>query len=390
MLTSPRKTWQRLRNLFPVPAFYFDRPLVLLQSDDWGRVGLRDQAGLDQLHSDGIALGERPYDFYTLETAADVAALHATLAQHRDSTGRPPCLGMNFIQANLDFHRMREDGFRQIQLLPLCDGLPEGWLRPGLFEAYRDGIAHGVFRPQLHGLTHFCRPAIERHFSNSDQRGHLLRTLWQAATPYIYWRMPWIGYEYWDAEGANDRFLPMKDQADLIGQAVGIFSRTFSTLPDSACAPGYRANIDTHESWSKYGIRIAQNGPGTRTPPHFDRELLHSYRNVEFEPATDPNFSVDSCLLRAEQCFSKNIPAIVSLHSINFHSSVRDFRTPTLTSLHQFFSALEAAHPDLLYIHDRDLFELVQHGFFESAQGKTNLNVTRKTLTRARTRAPEA
>ena len=389
MLTSPRKAWQRLRSLLPVPAFYFDRPLVVLQSDDWGRVGLRDQEGLDQLRSAGMELGERPYDFYTLETSADVSALHETLAKHCDSTGRPPCIGMNFIQANLDFHRIKEDGFRQIHLLPLSDGLPEGWHRPGLFEAYRYGIAQQVFRPQLHGTTHFCRAAVERHFSDS-KRGDLLRTLWQAGTPYIYWRMPWIGYEYWDAEGANDRFLPAEEQSHLIGHAVGIFPRVFSTLPDSACAPGYRANVDTHEAWAKYGIRIAQSGPGALTPPHLDRELLHSYRSVEFEPATDPNFSLEACLLRAAQCFSRKIPAIISLHSINFHSSVKDFRSRSLKLLNEFFSALQAAHPDLLYVHDRDLFELVQHGCFESTQGTVKLNVTRKNLTRARTRGVEA
>lgn len=390
MLISYRKAWQRVREILPAPAFYFDRPLVLLQSDDWGRVGLRDREGLDQLRSAGIDLGESPYDFYSLETSADVAALHETLAKQRDSTGRMPCIGMNFIQANLDFQRIKEDGFRQIHLLPLCDGLPEGWNRPGLFEAYREGIGQHVFRPQLHGVTHFCRPAVERHVSDSGKRGDLLLTLWQAGTPYIYWRMPWIGYEYWDADGRNDRFLPANEQSDLIGRAVGMFSRMFSTLPDSACAPGYRANIDTCESWAKHGIRVAQNGPGTLTAPKLDRGLLHTCRTVEFEPATDQNFSVEACLLRAEACISRKIPVIISVHSINFHSSVKDFRGPTLKFLNQFLSALEAAHPDLLYIHDRDLYELVQRGFYETAQGTVKVNVTRRNLNRARSRKAEA
>ena len=75
-----QKLWQRGRDLFPVAGFHFDRPLVLLQSDDWGRVGLRDQEGLEQLRSAGLALGERPYDFYTLETADDLRALSTSWA----------------------------------------------------------------------------------------------------------------------------------------------------------------------------------------------------------------------------------------------------------------------------------------------------------------------
>ena len=68
----------------------------------------------------------------------------------------------------------------------------------------------------------------------------LLRTLWQAGTPYIHWRMPWIGYEYWDPEKAGDeRFLPADEQRELIGKAVGIFAKTFS----SAAAVGLRSRL---------------------------------------------------------------------------------------------------------------------------------------------------
>jgi hypothetical protein len=384
MLNYPRKVWLRVRDLLPIEGFHFDRPLVLLQSDDWGRVGLRDQEGLEQLRSAGIELGERPYDFYTLETAEDVTGLQQTLARHRDSTGRSPCIGMNFIQANLDFGRMKAEGFRQIQLLPFFDGVPQGWNRPGLFDAYRNGMLLGVFQPSLHGNTHFCGRAVERYLADSGERGSLLRTLWEAGTPYIHWRMPWIGYEYWDPDGSGDCFLPAGQQSGLIGQAVGTFSRMFSTLPHSACAPGYRANEDTHKAWAQHGMRVAQNGPGTLMPPYLDRTgLLQLYRTVEFEPAVDPEFSVEARLRQAEECFRRGIPAIVSVHSINFHSSVKDFRSRTLTLLDDFLSALEVKHPDLLYLHDRDICELVHKGSFETKHGTVCVNVTKRHFTKA-------
>ena len=118
------KFWNHALSLLPLQGFYFDRPIVVLQSDDWGRVGVRDQQGFEQLRAAGLNLGERPYDFYTLETAEDLNALSNLLKRHRDSTGRPASLVMNFITANLDFSKM--DGFRQIELLPLTDGLPQG------------------------------------------------------------------------------------------------------------------------------------------------------------------------------------------------------------------------------------------------------------------------
>ena len=387
-----RKLWQRGLDLLPIAGFHFDRPIVLLQSDDWGRCGLRDHHGLEQLRAAGLVLGERHYDFYTLETAEDLNALSAVLKRHRDSGGRNPCLGMNFVPANLDFEKMREDGFRQIHLLALADGLPKGWSRPALIEAYREGIAAGVFYPALHGSTHFCRTAVERNLAGDNDRANLLRTLWQASTPYIYWRMPWIGYEYWDpGQTEDERFLEAEIQRGLIGYAFGAFAKLFSTLPRSACAPGYRANGDTHRAWAQHGIRVAQNGPGALVPPHFDRdEMLQLYRNVELEPATDSNVSVEACLRQAENCFARGIPAIVSLHSINFHSTVQDFRSTTLQCLDQFFTALESKHGDLLYLHDENLFELVNKGFYATLNGAVQVNVTRKDFTKGKVDRQEA
>jgi hypothetical protein len=358
---------------------------VLLQSDDWGRVGLRDQDGLEQLRAAGLALGERPYDLYTLETAEDLAGLSAALKRHRDSSGHHPCLGMNFILANLDFAKMNADDLRQIHLLPLAEGLPEGWIRPELMAAYREGIADRVFKPALHGTTHFCLSAVARNLNVEGERARLLRTLWQAGTPYIHWRMPWIGYEYWDPEQPEDeRFLRRERQTELIGQTVGAFAKLFSTLPRSACAPGYRANDDTHRAWAQHGIRVAQNGPGEFMPPHFDRhDILQLFRTVEFEPATDANFSVGASLRQAESCFERGIPAIVSVHSINLHSTVRDFRSRTLTLLDEFFTALESKHTDLLYLHDEDLHQLVSQGSYETPDGTMQVNVTRKNFRKA-------
>jgi hypothetical protein len=297
----------------------------------------------------------------------------------------------NLNLAKMDSEKTSAERFQQIHLLPLAEGLPAGWNRPGLLEAYREGIQEGLFHPALHGTTHFCRLAVERYLAGSDltdcgERGNLLRTLWKAGTPYIHWRMPWIGYEYWDPDvSPDDRFLPPDTQRDLIGKAVGDFAKLFSTLPRSACAPGYRANDDTHRAWAQIGIRIAQNGPGAALPPHFDRHgLLQLYRTVEFEPAVNPGFSLDACLRGAEACFERKIPAIVSAHSINFHSSVKDFRSRTLELLDQFLSALELAHPDVLYLHGGEIYEVVDKGSCETAHGTVSVNITRKSFMRSR------
>jgi hypothetical protein len=384
-MTFARKLWQRGRALLPSTGFRFDRPLVLMQSDDWGRVGLRDREGLEQLRSAGIKLGESPYDFYTLETADDLAALSQLLKRHRDSTGRHPCLEMNFILANLDFAKMNAENLGQLPTLALAQGFPQPWNRPGLSEAYREGIDSGLFYPALHGTTHFCCAAVERNLAAGGERADLLRTLWQAGTPYIHWRMPWIGYEYWDPERPDDeRFLPAEVQKQLIGQTVGAFAKMFSTLPRSACAPGYRSNGDTTRAWAQHGIRVVQNGPGTLVPPYFDHDVLEVCRTVKFEPGLNANLSVETCLQQAEGCFQRGIPAIVSVHSINFHSTVQDFRSRTVLLLDEFLAALESRHANLLYLHDEDLYEIVSRGSYKTVENRMAVNVRKEMFHKSR------
>jgi hypothetical protein len=349
--------------------FSFDQPLVLLQSDDWGRVGVRDQEGYELLRASGIRLGENPYDFYTLETAEDVTALRDLLKKHHDYTGRSACLVMNFLLANLNFPKLGAGNDRHLELLPLNEGLPGSWKRPGLIEAYRQGIADGVFYPALHGLTHFCSQAVENTLAKGGERAELIRTLWKAETPYIYWRMPWIGYEYCNPEKPQAGFLSSEKQALLIRQAADTFKTLFSMQPLSACAPGYRANEDTHLAWSKCGVRVAQNGSGSPLSPHMDdSELLNLHRTIDFEPA-QRDLPVEKYVQLAENCFKRGIPAIVSVHAINFHSTLKDFRSATLQTLDLFLSALERKHPNLLYVHDADVYDIVTRGKVRSRHG---------------------
>lgn len=374
MLSAVRRLLAR-RLETPARGLSFQRPLVVLQSDDWGRVGVRDREGYELLRSQGIQLGEHAYDYYSLESAEDVIALRDVLKKHRDATGRPACLVMNFVLANVDFQQMSGDAPQKIAVLPLSQGLPGAWKRPGLFEAYRQGISDGVFHPALHGWTHFCAPAVERCLQEKSDRSRLLRTLWKAHTPYIYWRMPWVGYEYCIPEKPEAGFLDAQEQARLITQAAREFWRFFGAGPSSACAPGYRANADTHKAWFECGVRVAQNGSGAAFPPYMDeRGMLNVQRTIDIEPA-QRELSLEKYVQLAEGCFQRGVPAVVSVHAINFHSSLKDFRTPTLRLLDEFLSALESRHPDLLYVDDWNLYELATGGKFKGPRGAVSVVV---------------
>ena len=370
---SLRKLFHKLlRNEPQAQEFSFSHPTVIIHSDDWGRIGVRDRDGFDELRAAGIRLGAHPYDLYTLETADDVAVLASVLLNHRDSAGRPACMVMNFCTANLDFDRMSSSGFECIELLSLACGLPGRWSRPGLLNAYRDGFREGVFFPALHGRTHFCLSAVKDALQKKGERAQFLKSLWAAETPYIYWRMPWVGYEFWNPERANTEFLAGKSQKDLIQEACREFELLFDIRPFSACAPGYRANRNTHCAWAESGIRVAQNGTGSGLrAPHVDElGMLHLYRNLDFEPS-QKELEIEKYLEIAECCFARGIPLVISVHSINFHSSLKDFRTPTLKALDLLLSALERRYPHLHYLNDQSIYELALGSVHSQLPAKT-------------------
>jgi hypothetical protein len=281
---------------------------------------------------------------------------------------------LNFCVANLDFKKMREQGFRHIELLPLSKGWPGSWSRPGLIDAFRSGVRDGIFHPAMHGLTHFCPVAVENVLAKGGDRAELLRRFWQAETPYVYWRMPWVGYEYWNAEAPDAGFVSPALQRVQVQKATECFSAVFGVKPVSACAPGYRANGDTRRAWADAGIRVAQKGSGEGlTAPFIDKHgILELHRTIDFEPS-HREVDADKYLEVAESCFSRGLPLIISTHSINFHSTLKDFRTSTLEAFDSLLGAIEKKYPELLYVNEEDLYGIVTEGVFQSDQERVSV-----------------
>jgi hypothetical protein len=186
--------------------------------------------------------------------------------------------------------------------------------------------------------------------------------------------MPWIGYEYWEPDlPSARRFLSLEEQRLRIARAAEVFHKLFGSTPFSACAPGYRANADTRTAWFETGVRVAQNGPGERKAPEFDeRGILSIFRTVEMEPAVEP-CDPEKLVDRVAACFAGGSPAVISIHSINFHSTIRDFRTPTLKLLDELLTTVKKKWPDLLYVNDADLFSIATAGSYAGESGSVKV-----------------
>lgn len=369
---------QRLDNylhaLHPVREYRFSRPLVVFQSDDWGLLGIRDKEGFDKIAARGPAKPEHPYlADYGAETPEDLSALYSVLGSHRDSIGRPSVFVFNFVMTNVDFERVKKDAFKALHLKPISEGLPRPWEQSKVLHSYLKGMESGLLYPALHGLTHFNAASVEALLQEDTPRGEIMRELFEIGTPYSYDLTPWVGYEFKvHPEGpVGGRWLSYAGQREAIKSAALLFKQAFGFSPATACAPGYRANADTYRAWAAEGILVAQSGPGHDSPPFIARHgLLYLHRNVELEPAISPELSnVKGAVDKAVQCVQAGLPVIVSTHSVNYHSSLKNFRDLTLKKLDEFLTLLEQTLDGLLYVHDRDLLDIVKTGVFK-ANGK--------------------
>ena len=64
---------------------------------------------------------------------------------------------------------------------------------------------------------------------------------------------------------------------------------------------------------------------------------------------------------------------MISIHSINFHSTIRDFRTPTLKLLDELLTTVKKKWPDLLYVNDADLFSIATAGSYAGESGSVKV-----------------
>ena len=218
-----------------------------------------------------------------------------------------------------------------------------------------------------------------------DEGGKLLRMLYESNTPTVYGRTSWIDFEYRDNKnGSGPCWLDATTQRQLISEGRKLFERMFGMAPASACAPGYRANDDTWRAWREEGILIAQRGPGLPLSPYFDRRgLLHLHRNVSFEPALeqcfyDELYDEQSAMKQAERAWKAGRPIIVCMHSLNFHSTLRNYRDLTLPRLDRLLKMLENRYDNLLYAHDRDIWDIAKRGEFEWQGHKKTINIAKR------------
>jgi O-antigen/teichoic acid export membrane protein len=327
------------------------RPIVIIQSDDWGRVGIPSMGALDEIRKAGFQIGESPWDRYGLESADDIDQFVATLAGFRDTDGRVASVTVNFVMANADFRRMAAEGWKKFYWRSIDEGFPPPW-DEDLMPSYRRAMEAGVFYPALHGFTHFNATGLMAALNDPGDLGLRARTLAQADVPYFRSLTPEYNFALVKCDADGERFLDPADQSEWIDRSVQLFEKAFGFRPISACAPGYRENDVTRKLFGRAGIAVIQGRYGDI--PLEEDGLLFLGRNVAFEPCLQAEDAVASAMAEASQAVAAGAPIVICTHSINYVSRFLGRAEFARGELARLLAALQARFPNLRFASDAE------------------------------------
>ncbi len=354
--------------------------IVAIESDDWGmEAWVPDLQAAHALADQGSRLGPKLglYASSSLETAADVDSLAALLAQFRDSDGLPAVLQANTIMAAIDLDSCGNDDFRLEgnSVLLRAPGSCGAYYRQGLNEAVDSARSQGVWRAELHGLTHFDLGAYEQAVAEASSLTVRARSVGAVAFPHWLTR----------TELGSGNLQQARSFAKL---SCRLFEERFGREPLSVIAPDYTWGKEDEEAWAEQGLQVVQakreqidpaliRGGGNTFLRRFRKVLerfadqrrgrfVYLERNVRLEPYGD--FDAN-CLAGSSQALGQTLgawkrgePAIVEAHRLQFsHLDPQVSRAGRL-QLRRFLDTLES-RGQVRYCVDVEIAQLRRQGW---------------------------
>jgi hypothetical protein len=351
------------------------RKIVVIESDDWGAIRMPSKIIYNDLLRQGIVINGHYNRFDSLETSDDISALCDVLCSVRDKNGKHPIITTNYLTANPDFQRIRDDQFKQYHY----ELFTETYRRvSGCSESFRvlkEGMDMGLFKPQSHGREHLNVPLWMAALRSGDRDTLLAfdHGFWGHATNYAYAKRK----HFLAAFDYNS-----KDQANQVMQiaveGVKLFQQIFVYRSKTFIAPNYIWSSDLERFLAGEGVTLLQgqrnqlipkvNSSRYRTRFHFSGQKnrigqQYLVRNAFFEPSSNLSKDwVSSCLKEINCAFFWESPAVISVHRVNFMGSlVPENRDHNLAFFKQLLGKVVRRWPEVEFLPSDQLIDLMEH-----------------------------
>ncbi len=314
------------------------QPVLVIESDDWG-------AG-------------------PLEQAEALQQLTALLQRVHDRSGRAALMTLGVVLEVPDGPRIAASGWTEYHALSLADGRFDG-----VRAAIQEGIAAGVFVPQLHGQCHYWPPALLA----AAQADGSVRDWLTAAAPAATETLPPALQSRWvDASSLPSHALPGATIRQAVADECASYQSIFGTVPQVAVATTFVWDAAVEAAWEQAGIEVVIT-PGSRAtcrnaagaPGCVDASMLtgersragqtYLVRDVYFEPALGhaPQRLADGLAQRTRQ----GRACLAETHRFNFLQA----RETSLAALEAGLNAALATCPGVRFVAPLELARALQN-----------------------------
>ncbi|KYP15121.1 hypothetical protein, partial [Flavihumibacter sp. CACIAM 22H1] len=354
------------------------RKLLVLESDDWGSIRMRNNAAYTKLLKQGYPVDKGAFErFDQLESKQDLDALFGVLVKHRDANNRPAVFTANTILTNPDFEKIENSSFTEYHFELFTETYHRYHKDNEIWNYWMNGISDKVFWPQYHGREHYNVSYWMERLRNGDRN-----VLDAFAVEMVGIPAKQAGSAFNDLvvtasfrnEGQLQKIAAsFNEGAELFKQVFGFYSKSF-------IAPVYTWNTEIEKAVYEKGVQFIQGGRYQKSPEKPNGKINPVYhslgernqfgqtylvRNVFFEPSTqsDKVTHFANALAYIKAAFRMKKPAIVSTHRLNYMGGLNEKnRTENLALLDRLLKNTIDAYPEVEFVTSDELGELIAKG----------------------------
>jgi len=351
---------------------------ICFESDDWGSYRLPLPPIRQSIYQLPIQLDEPGAEFFNeydaLESKDDVEALVNTLLK----AGNKPTMGFlqqpkfTFLHAtrNPNFEKIKESNFQFYFSESIEDSYLKTWGDSSLI-ATKKAISENVIRAEFHCREHLNVPFWIKQLKNGDNQ-----TLLAAENEFWSYINQNPNQVFYQASFHLDDAKDIREYQDILSSGLADFKQLFGYSSQYFVAPNAPYSNQLLPILKQEGIKLICGGrlqiepmgdgknrkvyriPGVRWLDGF----YYVKRNAFFEPADRSTDWVDQCLKQIGVAFSKDQPAVISSHRVNYVSggSVEN-RDHGLRELEKLIQSIYKNWPEVEFITSNQLLDFYKN-----------------------------
>jgi hypothetical protein len=367
------------RTISNIPGWRTNRKILVIESDDWGSVRIRDKAAYTALKNKGLNVECIHYDSVeSFESNEDLEMLFDLLQSFKDIEGRHPVFTPMCIMGNPDFEKIKASEYQQYFFQPLHETLNDFPNSNRVLELWETGSKESIFVPEIHGREHIN----VRRYMNILQVHEGKEGLRYALDHHSVGPSAFNGTKYPNYLGAlhPETKDEIPELHQYVAEAGRLFKKYLGYQPRVFIAPNAEEPKELESTLNKIGIkyltrskkRVYPLGDGMYSKEwnfigkktDFDQVILN--RNAFFEPVCFGEQEhitdwVDNCLKEIEIAFRWNKPAVVSSHRVNYVGSISpENREKGLKELKRLLTQVLKKWPDVEFMSSFELGEAIR------------------------------